>query len=80
VVLTLSGRRDGRESPASTTWRVAVYYVRRGSVPPQRHTQHRGPDGTLYAEELFGVEGFVGRNSLLYHLVPPTRRTRSRPP
>jgi len=50
-----------------------VYYVRRGSVPPQRHTQHRGPDGTLYAEELFGVEGFAGRNSLLYHLVPPTQ-------
>ena len=50
-----------------------MYYVRRGSVPPQRHTQHRGPDGALYAEELFGVEGFAGRNSLLYHLVPPTQ-------
>ena len=50
-----------------------MYYVRRGSVPPQRHTQHRGQDGSLYAEELFGVEGFVGRNSLLYHLRPPTQ-------
>lgn len=50
-----------------------MFYVRRGSVPRQRHTQHRAPDGTLYAEELFGVEGFSGRNSLLYHLVPPTR-------
>ena len=37
-----------------------MYYVRHGSVPPQRHTQHRRPDGGLYAEELFGVEGFSG--------------------
>ena len=50
-----------------------MFYVRRGSVPPQRHTQHRAPDGSLYAEELFGIEGFVGRSSLLYHVVPPTR-------
>jgi homogentisate 1,2-dioxygenase len=50
-----------------------VFYVTRGRVPRQRHTQHRAPDGSLYAEELFGVEGFVGRNSLLYHLVPPTQ-------
>jgi homogentisate 1,2-dioxygenase len=49
-----------------------MYYVRHGSVPPQRHTQHRRPDGGLYAEELFGVEGFTGRSSLLYHLTPPT--------
>jgi homogentisate 1,2-dioxygenase len=50
-----------------------MYYVSRGTVPPQRHTQHRAPDGSLYAEELFGMEGFTGRSSLLYHLVPPTR-------
>ena len=30
----------------------------------------------LYAEELFGVEGFVGRSSLLYHRVPPTQTHR----
>jgi homogentisate 1,2-dioxygenase len=53
-----------------------MYYVQHGSVPPQRHTQHRSPDGGLYAEELFGVEGFTGRSSLLYHLVPPTRTHR----
>ena len=45
-----------------------MFYVSRGSVPPTRHTQHRAPDGSLYAEELFGVEGFTGRSSLLYHL------------
>src|SRR3954451_4627943 len=50
-----------------------MFYVQRGSVPRQRHTQHRAPDGSLYAEELFGVEGFTGRASLLYHLTPPTR-------
>ena len=46
-----------------------MYYVAHGSIPRQRHTQHRAPDGSLYAEELFGVEGFTGRSSLLYHLV-----------
>jgi homogentisate 1,2-dioxygenase len=56
-----------------------VYYVSRGSIPPTRHIQHRAPDGSLYAEELFGVEGFTGRSSLLYHLVPPTRVTRIEP-
>jgi homogentisate 1,2-dioxygenase len=56
-----------------------VFYVSRGSVPPTRHIQHRAPDGSLYAEELFGVEGFTGRSSLLYHVVPPTRVTRIEP-
>ncbi|CAN5238719.1 homogentisate 1,2-dioxygenase [soil metagenome] len=50
-----------------------MFYVSRGNIPHKRHTQHRAPDGSLYAEELFGVEGFTGRSSLLYHLVPPTR-------
>ena len=55
-----------------------MFYVSRGNVPHKRHTQHRAPDGSLYAEELFGVEGFTGRSSLLYHLVPPTRTHRDR--
>src|SRR5512146_6364 len=50
-----------------------MYYVRHGSVPQQRHTQLRSSDGHLYAEELFGVEGFSGRSSLLYHVTPPTQ-------
>ena len=33
----------------------------------------------LYAEELFGVEGFTGRSSILYHLVPPTRTHKIEP-
>src|SRR6478752_621877 len=56
-----------------------MYYVARGSVPRQRHTQHRAPDGSLYAEELFGVEGFTGRSSLLYHVTPPTRTHKIEP-
>ena len=32
-----------------------MFYVSRGNVPPKRHTQHRAQDGSLYAEELFGV-------------------------
>ena len=53
-----------------------MFYVQRGQVPPKRHTQFRKPDGTLYAEELFGVEGFTGRASLLYHHNPPTQTNR----
>jgi homogentisate 1,2-dioxygenase len=51
----------------------SVFYVQRGQVPHKRHTQFRKPDGSLYAEELFGVEGFSGRESLLYHHTPPTQ-------
>ena len=56
-----------------------MYYVRHGSVPQQRHTQLRSADGRLRAEELFGVEGFTGRSSLLYHLTPPTQTYRIEP-
>ena len=48
-------------------------YHRLGQVPPKRHTQFRKPDGTLYAEELFGTEGFSGNYSNLYYSYPPTR-------
>ena len=50
-----------------------MFYLQRGQVPHKRHTQFRKPDGSLYAEELFGVEGFAGRSSLLYHDSPPTQ-------
>jgi homogentisate 1,2-dioxygenase len=56
-----------------------LFYLALGNVPHKRHTQHRAPDGSLYAEELFGVEGFHGRSSLLYHLVPPTRTYKIEP-
>ncbi|MGC4895020.1 homogentisate 1,2-dioxygenase [Micromonospora sp. DT31] len=48
------------------------YYRRVGDVPRKRHTQFRQPDGTLYAEELVGQEGFSSDSSLLYHRHAPT--------
>src|SRR6059058_2224519 len=48
------------------------YYRAVGEVPRKRHTQFRKPDGTLYAEELMGVEGFSSDSALLYHEHPPT--------
>ena len=48
------------------------YYRRVGDVPPKRHTQFRSPDGSLYAEELMGTDGFSSASALLYHRRPPT--------
>src|SRR5690242_20328692 len=48
------------------------YYRTVGSVPPQRHTQHRDPEGRLYYEELMGEEGFSSDSSLLYHRGVPS--------
>lgn len=48
------------------------YYRRVGDIPPKRHTQFRKPDGSLYAEELMGVEGFSSDSALLYHNYLPT--------
>jgi homogentisate 1,2-dioxygenase len=48
------------------------YYRSVGAVPRKRHTQFRQPDGSLYAEELMGQEGFSSDSSLLYHRHLPT--------
>jgi homogentisate 1,2-dioxygenase len=48
------------------------YYRRIGEIPRKRHTQFRAPDGSLYAEELMGVEGFSSDSALLYHRHLPT--------
>lgn len=48
------------------------YYRTVGETPPKRHTQFRQPDGSLYAEELMGEEGFSFDSSLLYHINLPT--------
>ena len=47
-------------------------YIKRGLLPPKRHTQFRKTDGSLYAEQLFSTEGFSSDSSLLYHCHPPT--------
>jgi homogentisate 1,2-dioxygenase len=49
------------------------YYVKLGDIPRKRHTQFRKPDGSLYAEQVFGTKGFSGIASILYHLHPPTQ-------
>jgi homogentisate 1,2-dioxygenase len=48
------------------------YYRSVGEIPPKRHIQFRQPDGSLYAEELMGQEGFSSDSSLLYHRHLPT--------
>ena len=48
------------------------HYHSLGKIPKKRHVQFRQPDGSLYAEQLFGTEGFSSNSSLLYHIHPPT--------
>ena len=55
------------------------YYRRVGEIPRKRHTQFRQPDGSLYAEELMGQEGFSSDSSLLYHRHLPTAIVNSEP-
>ncbi|MDD5369827.1 MAG: homogentisate 1,2-dioxygenase [Anaerolineaceae bacterium] len=49
------------------------YYVCSGRIPHKRHTQFRKPDGGLYREEVIGLEGFSGLESILYHNYLPPR-------
>jgi homogentisate 1,2-dioxygenase len=49
-----------------------AHYRSVGHIPRKRHTQFRKPDGSLYAEELMGVEGFSADSALLYHEHVPT--------
>src|SRR5207237_10238269 len=48
------------------------FYQRLGDVPRKRHTQFRD-NGQLLTEEVMGLEGFVGNESILYHLQSPCR-------
>ena len=50
-----------------------TYYYRLGDLPHKRHTQFRKSDRTLHHEEVMGIHGFAGIQSILYHLYPPTR-------
>jgi len=50
-----------------------TFYYKLGTIPPKRHTQFRQVDGSLYHEELMGIHGFSGIQSILYHICPPTR-------
>ena len=48
------------------------YYRQVGDVPRKRHTNHWQPDGSRYAEELMGQEGFSANSALLYHRHSPS--------
>jgi homogentisate 1,2-dioxygenase len=50
------------------------FYQRVGEVPRKRHTQFRD-NGRLLTEEVMGLEGFSGNESILYHLTSPCRVT-----
>ncbi|GAB4577894.1 MAG: homogentisate 1,2-dioxygenase [Anaerolineales bacterium] len=49
------------------------FYHKLGQIPHKRHTQFRKPDGNLYREEVMGLEGFSGIQSILYHHFLPPR-------
>jgi homogentisate 1,2-dioxygenase len=53
------------------------FYHRLGELPHKRHTQFRKPDGTLYREEVMGIRGFSGVQSILYHEWQPTSVTKA---
>jgi homogentisate 1,2-dioxygenase len=48
------------------------FYQVRGEVPRKRHIQFR-ENGRLLTEEVMGLEGFSGNESILYHLQSPCR-------
>jgi len=52
------------------------FYHKLGDIPHKRHTQFRKPDGSLYREEVMGLEGFHGIESILYHHFLPPRAAR----
>ncbi len=54
-----------------------TFYVKRGEIPHKRHTQFHKPDGSLYREEVMGLEGFSGLQSILYHHFLPPRVKRA---
>ena len=47
-------------------------YQRLGRLPRKRHIQFR-ENGRLLTEEVMGLRGFVGNESILYHLQSPCR-------
>lgn len=54
-----------------------MFYQRLGEIPAKRHVQFRRPDGSLFREEVMGVAGFAGIQSILYHHHQPTRLLRA---
>src|SRR6186713_3218366 len=68
--ITLTSRRSGLQNGGYPV-RMPTYQ-RLGRVPRKRHIQFRD-NGTLLTEEVMGMEGFSGMESILYHLQSPCR-------
>ncbi|MGB1307559.1 MAG: homogentisate 1,2-dioxygenase [Oceanihabitans sp.] len=49
------------------------FYHKLGKIPNKRHIQFKKPDGSLYAEQLFGTIGFDGMSTNSYHEHRPTQ-------
>jgi len=49
------------------------FYHKLGELPHKRHTTYHKPDGGLFREEVMGMEGFSGIQSILYHHHMPTQ-------
>lgn len=49
------------------------FYHKLGKIPHKRHTQFKKENGNLYREEVMGLEGFSGIQSILYHHFIPSR-------
>src|SRR5581483_5501493 len=65
-------RRPRGRGARLTKLRPMPMYQRLGDLPRKRHIQFRD-NGTLLNEEVFGLEGFSGNESILYHLQSPVR-------
>src|SRR5437763_16540193 len=64
-------RANSRE-PGTDTVFPMPFYQRLGEVPRKRHIVFR-ENGNLLTEEVMGLEGFTGNESILYHLQSPCR-------
>ncbi len=49
------------------------FYHTLGTIPHKRHTQFKKANGDLYREQVMGLEGFSGMQSISYHHYDPTR-------
>lgn len=49
------------------------FYHKLGTIPHKRHTQFQKPNGELFREQVMGLEGFSGMQSISYHHYDPTR-------
>ena len=49
------------------------FYLKKGHIPPKRHTVFKKYDGSLLYEELMSREGFSYVYSNLYHIHMPTQ-------